>query len=335
MTSISASFNANAWAQAEQPEDDAAVVDTPEPILSAAEGVDFAEPASASQGSAEDSDFSYQGEEAPSLLRSVERFFGQAPGSLRYDTPEDLQGVEMVPVFKITGGGGIHEKITEQAATDAGIPFSRELRKGSAWPDLPCKNPDEVALCPVGTLKDLHREGTLANRSHYGDRQFWHSMTPTSDQPLSNGEVVDKIVRQAKEWYVQGVEGNNDFPIGKMLHMVQDSYSASHTIRDQAGHLQQFQGYDAQDSHAHGDADKLGKGMHSFLDIPGARGALKASTRLLELYARKAPFSEVETYLRQDVYSMTPARANAPAGGSADPYVKKPTKPSPANHRFI
>jgi len=327
----SAPLSANAWTQAEQPEADAAV-DDPEASPASAEGHDSVEPATAFQGPAEDAGFSYQGEEAPSLLRSIEHFYGKAPGSLRYDTPEDLQGVQMVPVFKITGGGGIHEKITEQAAKDAGLPFSLELRKGSAWPDLPCKDPDQVALCPVGTLKDLHREGTLANRSHYGDRQFWHSMTPTSDQPLSNGDVVDKIIQQAKEWYSQGVEGHNDFPIGKMLHMVQDSYSASHTIRDKAGHLEQFQGYDAQDSHAHGDADKLGKGMHSFLDIPGARGALKASTKLLELYARKAPFSEVETYLRHEVYSMAPARANEPAGGSAEPYVKKPTKPSPAYH---
>jgi len=322
MNNISTSSSPDRWADAGWPDADAA---TPAEDL-AADGDSPAGHASDGLTAASTSDLdltAHPDSERPNLLRSVERQFGMAPGSLRYDNAQDQQDVRMVPVFKIEGAGGIHEKLTEQAAKNAKVRFSGAMDKGAAWPDVPCQDPKAVKGCYAGTCWNEHRSGTLANRSHHGDLQFWHSMAPTSDKVLSNGQVVDKIVQQAKEWYTEGVTGRNDFPIGKMLHMVQDSYSASHVVRDQEGRIQQFQGYDAQDAGAHGHADKQGKGMKSFLDIPGARGALDASTKLLEFYARRAPFSAVETYLRQEVYRMAPSQAGEPAGGSAPLYVKK------------
>lgn len=326
MSSISPSFGPDRWASATLPDD--GVATSAENPAAQADGdalhagghADAELNAPAPENG--DSNARWD-EERPTLLQSVERMYGMAPGSVRYDTPQDLRDVRMVPVFKIEGGGSVHEKITQQAAKNANIRFSSAMDKGVAWPDVPCQDPKAVKVCYAGTGWNEHREGTLANRSHHGDLQFWHSMAPKSDKALSNAEVVDKIVAQAKEWYTEGVTERNDFPIGKMLHMVQDSYSASHVIRDKEGRVQQFQGYDAQDAHAHGHADKKGKGMESFLDIPGARGALGASTKILEFYARRAPFSEVETYLRQQVYPMAPSRANEPAGGTAAPYAKK------------
>jgi hypothetical protein len=330
MNSISPSTGTDRWAPAALPDAEAA----PPGRHPAAEGHDLGGASSATTQTDHGADagprpgpdtHASSDAQAPTLLQSIERQYGMAPGSLRYDNPQDLRDARMIPVFKIEGGGRIHEQITEQAAKNAKIPFSTGLDKGTAWPDVPCENPKSVEVCYVGTGWNEHTAGTLANRSHHGDLQFWHSMAPTSDKPLNNGQVVDKIVQQAKAWYAEGVAGpkGNDFPIGKMLHMVQDSYSASHVVRDKEGRVQQFQGYDAQDPGAHSHADKKGKDMKSYLDVPGARGALNASTKLLEFYARRAPFSEVESYLRQQVYPLAPSRANEPAGGSAPPYVKK------------
>jgi hypothetical protein len=148
-------------------------------------------------------------------------------------------------------------------------------------------------------------------------------MAPSSDAPLSNGDVVEKIVTQAKEWYSLGIDRNSDFQIGKLLHMIQDSYSASHVIRDEYGRILQFQGYDSQDPKAHGLADQMLPRMKSFLEIQGTASALAASTEILKMYAAGAPFSKVEVFLREQVYVMAPNRIQVPSGGSADVYLKK------------
>lgn len=259
--------------------------------------------------------------EAPStFLETVERLMGGQ--SLRYDAPGDLLGADWTPVFKIEGAGAVHEQIAKLAAENNGFVYDDTLDKGVAWPDVPNEDLSKTKTSYWGTYRNEHREGTLANRSHHGDLQFWHSMASGDD--LTNAQVLDKIVRQAGEWYQQGLDSNSLFPVGKLLHMVQDSYSASHVVRDDKDRIMKFQNYSAQDPKLHGVADAVPKdGDSTWQDIPGVKQAIRASTDIVALYKARAPAIAVQTYLREHVYVMAPNAANALAGGSAPQFKPK------------
>jgi hypothetical protein len=242
--------------------------------------------------------------------------------SLRYDAPEDLLDAEWTPAFKIEGAGAVHEKIAKLAAENNGLEFDDALDKGVAWPDVPNEDLSKMKTSYWGTYRNEHREGTLANRSHHGDYQFWHSMASGDD--LTNAKVLDKIVVQAGEWYQQGLDSDSLFPIGKLLHMVQDSYSASHVTRDDKNRIMRFQNYSAQDPKLHGVADAVPEGRgKTWQDIPGVKQAIRASTDIVALYKARAPAIAVQAYLREHVYVMAPHAANALAGGSAPPFKSK------------
>jgi hypothetical protein len=226
----------------------------------------------------------------------------------------------MVPVFKIYGAGAVHESITEEAARRAGVPYTALLRKGVEWNDAPSSEPDETNY--PGLLKDMHTPGTLINDSHYGSKQFWHSMAP-SDRDYTNGEVLDKIITQAKDWYQQARDQNDVFHIGKILHMVQDSYSESHVIRNSNGEIVSFESYSEQDSHEHGIADSIPKGG-TWRDVPGAMNATTASAVILHFYYQGVGVDALEQYLRAGVYPLANGAAGAIAGGTAPQYQKLP-----------
>lgn len=228
-----------------------------------------------------------------------------------------------VEFFKIRGGGAVHEDITKWAAILAGIDYGTSLDEGCAWPDVPCSDEDSVETCYYNTWRTLHDEGTLANRSHYGDLQYWHSMAPAGKH--TNGEVVDLIVKQLRKWFQAALDQDEIFHVGKMLHTVQDSYSRSHVIRKESKSEElhtkkvvKFQAYDAQDAHKHGEADKIQKG--GIWKIPGALDARKASVEILKMYKRKATLDELETFLRETVYPFAPGAKDAEAGGSHQDY---------------
>jgi RHS repeat-associated protein len=211
--------------------------------------------------------------------------------------------------FKIEGGGAIHEAIARAAAGDAGVKYTKQLDQGVAWPDVP--------MGYAGTWRNLHTPGTLANRSHYGDLQFWHSMASGSEK--SNGEVLDKIVKQAREWWSDASKGS-DLDMGKLLHTVQDSFSDSHVARDKSGAILFFENYGEQDADKHGTADK----GSDWKTIPGAQEAYKASSQLLKMRKENADFGEVEKYLRGTVYRFAPGAADKPVGGSLQQYRPDP-----------
>lgn len=140
-----------------------------------------------------------------------------------------INGEEVtVDFFKIRGAGAVHEDITKAAASLARVPYGTQLDEGCAWPDVPCAG-NGVETCYYKAWNDMDTPGTLAYRSHFGDFQYWHSMAPTGS--LTNQQVVEKIIAQAKAWYEQGVREGKLFHVGKLLHMVQDSFSRSHVIR--------------------------------------------------------------------------------------------------------
>ena len=245
-----------------------------------------------------------------------------------------------VEFFKIRGMGAVHENITKQAASIAGVIYDMKLDEGCAWPDAPCGDQNSVETCYLNMLWNMDNKDnkeSLVYRSHNGDLSYWHSMAPPGD--YTNAQVVDKIVEQARTWYKKALvvkewarrrdEGQNPrfikenyyglFHMGKILHMVQDSYSRAHVVRNSKSEIIQIQSYTEQDSHKHGTADAVNqdgkllkvKGF-SITDastkevnaIPGALEAVAASAYILKLFKRDAPEDELESYLRETVYKF-------------------------------
>jgi YD repeat-containing protein len=260
------------------------------------------------------------------VLEYAERNLGLEPGSLRLDQPQDLLDAELVRVFKIEGAGAIHERIAAAAAKRAGIPFDEGLNQGVAWPDVPNPNLEKVDTNYFGTGLNEHKPGTLAFRSHHGDLQFWHSMSP--GEGWTNQMIVDQIVGQAMVWYGEALANQSTFPMGKLLHMIQDSYSASHVVRNAEGAIQYFQDYNKQDPDLHGLADKVNSTRghpQTWRDVPGVLPAIDASADLLVMYRDRAPVAAVADYLRQKVYLMAPGVARNVAGGTDSRFA--PPKP--------
>ena len=199
----------------------------------------------------------------------------------------------------------VHETITKRVAEDAvkgrrlkrewAKPFKRGLVSGSAWPDAPEGKYKgyKVVVRDKGTTG----QGTLTWESHYGSKQYWHSMNPGG---MSANEIKENILRQAGEWYDEAVEldrGKNPEGagerIGRILHMVQDSHTESHTERDpKTGRIKEFKDYSKQDPEEHGKSDVPKEGNPESYrnlekNLPGAKKAKEVSGQLVEAYLAK------------------------------------------------
>lgn len=254
----------------------------------------------------------------------------------------DLANSAIKVAFPIKGKGGVHESITKQATIMADMTYGN-LIEGVRWPDVPTENPIETSYRKLVVPNwvpliggDLGKPGTITNESHNGKYQYWHSMAP-SDRQYTNGEVKDKIIEQAIEWYEQAKSENNTFHLGKVLHMIQDSYVLSHVQRNSAGKIHNFQSYNEQDSHEHGVdemlptrtvTDTMGNKHQvqgNWGEIPGAMQALGASTQILKLYKSGASSKELADYLRNHVYQFESEHTkDTPAGGTDPKYAPKP-----------
>lgn len=235
-------------------------------------------------------------------------------------------------------GGKVHEAITKEAARLTDIPYNN-LLSGVRWNDLPSQNSTDIDyLSVVPGIGSINNTGTIANDSHYGKYQIWHSMTPNdgTGRIYSNGEVKTMIINQAVEWYEKAQSTGNTFHLGKVLHMVQDSYSRSHVVRDENSKIKNFQSYNEQDGHAHSLEDKpqiktviesngiIRQVPDDWQKVPGAMQALDASTNILKLYKSGASSKELTDYLRDKVYSFENEQTkDLPAGGSDPKYLKR------------
>ena len=105
----------------------------------------------------------------------------------------------------------------------------------------------------------------------------------------------------------------NQRALGSLLHMVQDTYAHGHVKREKRpggedGPVVQFMSYANQNAkkHAHDDTWRGGStDLEKTTAIPGARDALKASTKIAEFYKSKAPWDEVEQYLKNGPLLMS------------------------------
>lgn len=256
---------------------------------------------------------------------------------------QGVQGDAYKTAFPIDGLGSVHEDITKAAAKAAGVPYNKSLEKGVEWPDVPSDKSEDTSykklVAPKWAGGDLDRPGSLTYESHNGANQFWHSMAPKVEgKEYTNGEVLNKILNQAGAWFDQAKFDNSNFYIGNLLHMVQDSYSQAHVIRDDAGRVVSFQSYDKQDhsAHRHGESKQMvdieggllgneqGR-MQNWQEVPGAMAAYRASVKILEFYKNGATSDELKAYLRQEVYPFENEQTqNKPAGEVDLRFAPKP-----------
>lgn len=194
---------------------------------------------------------------------------------------------------------GVHQKMAHEAfknfdwsgcltccADNSGNAFHNGLRKAVVFRDIP------------GDAKTLMK-------SHYGNLQWWHSMSSDSD---TSAEVVQNRIitnflqdaenaRGAKDCYTKG------YQIGIVLHTIQDSYTQSHTARNSAGEITLFQDYSKQDSDKHGTADKEYSKIVELTDFQKSVNAsynlaLQSTSELLNLvFCSKASLDEIRNNL--------------------------------------
>lgn len=138
--------------------------------------------------------------------------------------------------------------------------FKSGLKKGSYWQDLP------EGLLKLNEVVDAVKDGKVTEKirasetykSHFGEKQYWHSMAPPGK---TAEQIVELIIKDADFWYDEADKARKDNPelsgnyLGRVLHMVEDSFTTSHTERTATGEISGFQDYSAQDPDKHHIAD--------------------------------------------------------------------------------
>jgi hypothetical protein len=181
-------------------------------------------------------------------------------------------------------------------------------------------------------------------RSHYGDLQFMHAMAASDGEKAATtqarmrtwakflwhtalGQVPKEVYLRDLEgydlggWFPGDMSSQNLFAtgvtaprehldqvaFGVLLHMVQDSFSAAHTKRDEEtgaqcqgypadapGKIRSFRSYVKQNSSRHDAQDTAERmGLHSIQSSPSA---VDASRELYDAWHTRQPWEQVEPY---------------------------------------
>ena len=196
-------------------------------------------------------------------------------------------------------------------------------------------------------------------RSHYGDLQFLHAMASSDNQPaavtqadilswaefaylVATGRIdaetkfkdVDTTDFQKHFSHQQGWTINylfaptyrlserkytSQMALGSLLHVIQDSYSRGHTLRDfspstacPSGRVIQFYSYTHQDTDQHHQTDKLASWKAQGLTAP--QDPVTASANVIRFANKRAEWAVVKDYL-QDVVFCTDSDAIASGPG--------------------
>jgi hypothetical protein len=248
-----------------------------------------------------------------------------------------------------------HQNLTITSAKAENVKVSDMLTDGSIWPDFPTETHLETSI-PF-SLITLAREKVTANRhiiyqSHHGAYQHWHSMCPKLSKTVNNAMVVRFILEQAEKWYSEAIKKKKEnktdeslFAIGKLCHMVQDSFVLAHCWRrylgdekfisekkiskEEHGKIWTFQDYEQQDGnlHAYADAPKQANGIQTI----GYKSAENASKEIMARYARNLEWHERYSTLNplrdyiSEIYELCKNREKELSGGS-HPWFSKDSK---------
>jgi len=109
--------------------------------------------------------------------------------------------------------------------------------------------------------------------------------------------------------------------MGALMHMVEDSYCDAHVERgnvtgqddsEAQWYVREFHGYISQDDALHGKGDAMHpRGIDA---MPGALRAVKVCADILEYWKSGRTYSELRTYLLENVYVLAPDVRNAGPG---------------------
>lgn len=211
----------------------------------------------------------------------------------------------------------VHEAVSKQALQEnkAAVDhtfkgkaddFRKGIRDGVRWNDMPdgwsSKGIYDRGNKGEATEKD---KKTDTYRSHFGENQFWHSMTPPGAK--GSADVKGKIMAQANAWFDAALAVKDKDPraagelMGHVLHMVQDSWSPSHTSRNKDGTIKEFYDFAKQDSADHEKLEAPPSGVnpedYSTYDgkYPGTENAKNMSTEIVAAFLAgdKAKFQEI------------------------------------------
>jgi len=195
---------------------------------------------------------------------------------------------------------GVHQEITNIAL--AGIDLTTlghcvrkdVLYRGLRWNDLPNERTDSinyVGQCPTSSTNlfnfirvyvthffspsddpDSRLKQTHAWKSTFGNEQYWHAMTIekerlTREHPqFKNFE--QKMQEKIWEWFSLSVANPKNLRIdylGRILHLVQDSYAEGHTYREKKDEVREYYNFLHQEGSNQHASDKSSE-IHSWSD---------------------------------------------------------------------
>jgi len=282
-------------------------------------------------------------------------------GRLELPDGEKIENVEYFGLVNATNAiSKTHQNLTIAGARAENINHDVFMTDGSIWPDFPTERYLETNI--PSTLITLARgksiEGNqIIYESHYGKNQYWHSMCPKLEEGVpTNAKVVEAILKQAERWYMEAVAKKNEnkresfFAIGKLCHIVQDSFVLAHCWRRYVGDedfisLRKIEEEDHGKIWSFQDYAKQDGGLHAYADAPvqeneivtiGYESAKKASEEImkrynrgLRWYDRYSAISSPKDYI-SEIYKLCEGRADEISGGT-HPWFSKDCKMSPKN----
>jgi len=195
-------------------------------------------------------------------------------------------------------------------------------------------------LAKLGVVKSPVNK--IIYQSHFGDSAHFHSMAAEGRNQTVK-DVITLIINQAIEWYRKAIRFTDIFFIANILHMIQDSYSRAHAIREPSRKgtiITKFQSFATQSPEKHAGADSMG----SYENNPAKQELLSNCTyfllrfRAYLLYCTKVKdrtqrknFAEkqikaMRIKMQTEFFATTPKYANTVAGGCVEEFCK--TSPS-------
>jgi hypothetical protein len=245
-----------------------------------------------------------------------------------------------------------HQKLTKAGAEHSGIKFTQELEYGSIWPDFPSERPLAInrgyAILVLSEARSVS-ETDLVYKSHFGENQHWHSMCPKLKKFPTNSEVRSIILKQCEEWYSRAWDYRQKkrydyslMELGKLCHMLQDSFVLAHCWRryvgdekfidedkiekEDHGKIWTFQDYAVQDGNYHGYADS--PTQTGGVETIGYKSAERATEQImlrfnknLKWHEKYSALSSPQNYL-SGVYELCSGRGDWLSGGS-HPWFEK------------
>ncbi len=210
-----------------------------------------------------------------------------------------------------------HETITKQAFNSTfGSKYSNnkyfisELINGVRFPDEPqgLKTWNIIRKVKSGDIDESMKK-TISYRSHFGDKQIWHSMAISGENPVMTKlrilEELSALYDKAIKFKENGNLSPAVFTAGRILHTVQDSWSPAHVKRDNNGLISRFYDYSKQDPDVH-EKIETPSGVNEEdwdsvkVGVPGATNAEKVSEEILENIFSTTPSKEnfIHTIIR-------------------------------------